>query len=137
MKYYSSKFYWFRENGILPNTTNIFRHPNFIRLDFPNLKVEETGVYKCKITDDTNLQEKRFQLIVFGKWFGFFEKISKICSFGLRSYDILLFLRKFLAFLTQILLMLWSPDHFHFPQCYTVIILYSLSILVFKISKIK
>ena len=67
MKYYSSKFYWFKENGILPKTANIVRHQNFIRLDFSNLKIEETGLYKCNITDDTNLQEKRFQLIVFGK----------------------------------------------------------------------
>ena len=71
MKYRSSKFYWFKENGILPNTANIVRHPNFIRLDFSNLKVEETGVYKCNISDNANLQEKRFQLIAFGKSFGF------------------------------------------------------------------
>ena len=38
MKYYSSKFYWFKENDILCNTTNIFRHSNFIPLDFSNLK---------------------------------------------------------------------------------------------------
>ena len=106
MKYYSSKFCWFKENDILSNTTNIFRHSNFIRLDFSNLKEEETGVYKCNITDDKNLQKKPFQLMVFGRWLGSFDKISKMYSFGLRSYDILLFLGKSLAFFTQLLLIL-------------------------------
>ena len=67
MRYYSSKFHWFKENGMLPNTTNIVRHLTFLRLDFSGLKVNDTGIYKCNVTDDTNLQEKRFQLTVFGK----------------------------------------------------------------------
>ena len=67
MRYYSKNFNWFKENGILPNTTTVIKHPTFLRLDFPTLKVEDTGIYKCNITDVTNLQETSFQLIVFGK----------------------------------------------------------------------
>ena len=67
MRYYSRNFNWFKENGILPNTTTVVKHPTFLRLDFPTLKVEDTGIYKCNITDVTNLQEISFQLIVFGK----------------------------------------------------------------------
>ena len=67
MRYHSDKFRWFKENGILSNTSNVLRHSTFLRLDFASLKVEDTGVYKCNITDDSNIQEKRFQLIVFGK----------------------------------------------------------------------
>ena len=67
MRYYSSKFHWFKQNGMLPSTTNIVKHSTFLRLDFSDLKVNDTGIYKCNVTDDTNLQEKRFQLIVFGK----------------------------------------------------------------------
>ena len=69
MRYYSRNFNWFKENGILPNTTNIVRQSTFLRLDFPNLKVEDTGIYKCNVTDDPNLEYKRFQMIVFGKCF--------------------------------------------------------------------
>ena len=67
MRYYSNNFNWFKENGALPHTTNVVRHPTFLRLDFSALKVEDTGIYKCNITDDANFQEKHFQLIVFGK----------------------------------------------------------------------
>ena len=67
MRYYSKKFNWFKENGALPHTTNVVRHPTFLRLDFSALKVEDTGIYKCNITDDANFHEKRFHLIVFGK----------------------------------------------------------------------
>lgn len=67
MRYYSNKLHWFKENGILPNTTKIVRQSIFVRLDFSSLKVDDTGIYKCNVTDDTNLQGKRFQLIVFGK----------------------------------------------------------------------
>lgn len=69
MRYYSRNFNWFKENDILPNTTNIVRHSTFLRLDFPSLKVEDTGIYKCNVTDDPNLEYKRFQMIVFGKCF--------------------------------------------------------------------
>ena len=67
MRYYSRNFNWFKENGILPNTTTFVRHSTFLRLNIASLKVEDTGMYKCNVTDDANLQEKRFQLIVFGK----------------------------------------------------------------------
>ena len=67
MRYYSKNFNWFKGNGILPNTTTVIKHPTFLRLDFSTLKVEDTGIYKCNITDVTNLQETSFQLIVFGK----------------------------------------------------------------------
>lgn len=70
--YYSSKICCCKENCTLPNTTNIFRHANFIRLEFSNLKVKKTGVYKYIIMDETNLQEKSFQLIFFGQWFWLF-----------------------------------------------------------------
>ena len=67
MRYYSKNFEWFKENGVLPNTSNVVRYSTFLRLDFANLQVEDTGVYKCNVTDETNLKEKRFQLTVFGK----------------------------------------------------------------------
>ena len=69
MKYYSRNFNWFKENGILPNTTNFVRYSTFLRLDFPSLNVEDSGIYKCNVTDDPNLQYKHFQMIVFGKYF--------------------------------------------------------------------
>ena len=67
MRYYSSNFRWFKENGILPNTSTIVRYSNLLRLDFTGLKVNDAGIYRCNVTDDTNLREKRFQLIVFSK----------------------------------------------------------------------
>ena len=67
MRYYSSNFYWFKENGILPNTTTTVRRSIFLRLDFSDLKVTDTGIYKCNVTDDSNFPEKRFKLIVFSK----------------------------------------------------------------------
>ena len=71
-RYYSRKLSWCKENGLLPNTSNIVRHSTFLRLDFSSLKVEDTGVYKCNTDDNEHLQEKHFQLTVFGKLFGFF-----------------------------------------------------------------
>ena len=67
MRYYSKNFNWFKENGILPNTTTVIKHPTFLRLNFAALKVEDTGIYKCNTTDVTNLEETSFKLIVFGK----------------------------------------------------------------------
>ena len=67
--YYYSKFKWFKENGVLPNTSNIVRHSTSIKLDFSSLKVEDNGLYKCNINNDGHLKEERFQLIVFGKSF--------------------------------------------------------------------
>ena len=66
MRYYSNNFNWFKEDGVLPNTANVVRHSTFLRLDISSLKVEDTGVYKCNVTDDQSIQEKHFQLIVFG-----------------------------------------------------------------------
>ena len=66
MRYYSKNFNWFKENGILPNTTTVIRHPTFLRLDIGNLKVEDSGIYKCNVTEDLSIQDKRFNLIVFG-----------------------------------------------------------------------
>ena len=66
MRYYSRNFYWFKENGILPNTTHVIRHSTFLRLDIANLKVEDTGIYKCSVTDDPSVHYKSFQLIAFG-----------------------------------------------------------------------
>ena len=68
-RYYSSKFNWFKENGVLPNTSNIVRHSTYLRLDFSSLKIEDNGVYKCNINGDGHLQEKNFKLTVFGKSF--------------------------------------------------------------------
>ena len=67
MRYYSRNFDWFKESGVLPKTSNVVRYSTFLRLDFANLQVEDTGTYKCNVTDDTSLKEIRFQLIVFGK----------------------------------------------------------------------
>ena len=73
MRYYSRNFNWFKENGVLPNTTNIIRHSTFLRLDIASLKVEYSGIYKCNVTDDPNLEYKHFQMIVFGKCFQVFS----------------------------------------------------------------
>ena len=62
----SRKFSWFKHNNVLPNTTDIVRHSTFLKLEFPSLKEEHSGKYKCNITDDENIREKSFQLIVFG-----------------------------------------------------------------------
>ena len=90
MRYYSNNIHWFKENGILPNTTTIVRYSTFLRLDFSDLKVNDTGIYKCNVTDDTNLREKRFQLIVFGKCFGSFDKTANCRPFGFHSQNIFL-----------------------------------------------
>ena len=66
MTYYSRNFNWFKENGILPNTTTVIRHPTFLRLDIGSLKVEDSGIYKCNVTEDLSIQDKRFNLTVFG-----------------------------------------------------------------------
>ena len=66
MRYYSKSFSWFKGNGILPNTINVVRHSTFLRLDFISLKVGDTGTYKCNVTDDPSIQDKQFELIVFG-----------------------------------------------------------------------
>ena len=69
MRYYSRKFNWFKDNGVLPNTTAVTRYSTFLRFDFKNLKLEDTGVCKWNNTDDENIQEKILHLTVFGKWF--------------------------------------------------------------------
>ena len=66
MRYYSKSFNWFKGNDILPNTVKVARHSTFLRLDFVGLKVGDTGTYKCNVTDDPSIQDKRFQLNVFG-----------------------------------------------------------------------
>ena len=66
MRYSSRTFNWFKENGILPNTTTVVRHQTFLRLDISNLKVEDTGVYTCNVSEDPSIQHKSFGLIVFG-----------------------------------------------------------------------
>lgn len=87
MKYYSSNFHWFKGNGSLPKTATTVRYPTFLRLDFSDLKVYDTGIYICNVTDNKNLQEKRFQLIVFGKWFGSFDKTTNSCHFGFHNHQ--------------------------------------------------
>lgn len=67
MRSYSNKFNRFKDNSVLSNTTGVVRRSTFIKLEFSSLKVEDSGVYKCNITDDDTIQEKRFHLIVFGK----------------------------------------------------------------------
>lgn len=60
----SRKFSWSKHNNVLPNTTGIVRNSTFLRLNFPSLKEEESGMYKCNIMDDKNIWDKSFQLIV-------------------------------------------------------------------------
>ena len=67
MRSYSNKFNRFKGNSVLSNTTGVVRRSTFIKLEFVSLKVEDSDVYKCNITDDVTIQEKRFHLIVFGK----------------------------------------------------------------------
>ena len=67
MRSYSNKFNRFKDNSVLSNTTGVVRRSTFIKLEFSSLKAEDSVVYKCNITDDDTIQEKRFHLIVFGK----------------------------------------------------------------------
>ena len=60
----SRKFSWFKHSNVLPNTTGIVRHSTFLRLNFPSLREEDSGMYKCNITDDKNIWDKSFQPIV-------------------------------------------------------------------------
>ena len=66
MRYYSNNFNWFKRNSGLPNTTDLVRHSTFLTLTFESLRLEDSGEYKCNITDDETIQGKRFQLTVFG-----------------------------------------------------------------------
>ena len=79
-----STFNWFKENGILPNTTTFVRHSTFLRLNIASLKVEDTGTYKCNVTNDQSLEDKRFQLIVFGM--SFFISLMKVDHFNHLNY---------------------------------------------------
>ena len=71
MRSYSSKFNWFKDNNVLPNGTNIVIRSTLLRLDFASLRIEDSGIYTCNTTDGKNIEEKSFQLIVFGEWFAF------------------------------------------------------------------
>ena len=84
MRYYSRNFNWFKENGILPNTTTFVRHSTFLRLNIASLKVEDTGTYKCNVTNDQSLEDKRFQLVVFGM--SFFISLMKVDHFNHLNY---------------------------------------------------
>ena len=68
-KYHSSKSKWFKENSLLPNTTNVIRNSIFLKLGFASLKLEDASQYKHNVTDDKNIQGKSFQLIVLGGCF--------------------------------------------------------------------
>ena len=65
--YYSSNINWFKDNKALTTTGSITRTLNLLQLNFTNLKEEDTGTYKCNITDDQDIQEEKFKLIVYGK----------------------------------------------------------------------
>lgn len=52
---------------MLPYKTKVIRQSTFLRLDFVSLKLEDSGIYTCNVTDDPRVRERRFQLIVFGK----------------------------------------------------------------------
>ena len=71
MRSYSSKFNWFKNNNVLPNGTNVVIRSTFLKLDFTSLRVQDTGICKSNIADGKSIEEKSFQLIVFGKWFTF------------------------------------------------------------------
>ena len=71
MRSYSSKFNWFKNNNVLPNGTNVVIRSTFLKLDFTSLRVQDTGICKGNIADGKSIEEKSFQLIVFGKWFTF------------------------------------------------------------------
>ena len=69
MQYYSRRFNWFKDSKILTDMTLVIRHSAFVRLNFVSLKLDDSGMYKCNITDDPKVPERRFHLIVFGKSF--------------------------------------------------------------------
>ena len=71
MRSYSSKFNWFKNNNVLPNGTNVVIRSTFLKLDFTSLRVQDTGICKGNIADGKSIEEKSFQLIVFGKSFTF------------------------------------------------------------------
>ena len=69
MQYYSRRFNWFKDSTIFTDMTLVIRHSTFVRLNFVSLKLDDSGMYKCNITDNPNVPERRFHLIVFGKAF--------------------------------------------------------------------
>ena len=69
MQYYSRRFNWFKDSRILTDKTLVIRHSTFVRLNFVSLKLGDSGMYKCNITDDPKVPERHFHLIVFGKSF--------------------------------------------------------------------
>ena len=69
MQYHSRRFNWFKDSKILTDMTLVIRHSAFVRLNFVSLKLDDSGMYKCNITDDPKVPERRFHLIVFGKSF--------------------------------------------------------------------
>ena len=66
-RYYSSNINWFKDNNALPTTVSVIRDLDLLRLNFASLKEEDTGTYKCNITDDQKIEEVKFKLIVLGK----------------------------------------------------------------------
>lgn len=65
--YYSSYLNWFKDNSALAIPDSDARTLYLLRLKFTSLKEEDTGAYKCNITDDRKIQEVKFILLVLGK----------------------------------------------------------------------
>lgn len=66
-RYFRNKLNWFKDSGVLPNMTRVIRQPSSLRLEFVSLKLKDSDIYTCNITDDPNIRERQFELIVFGK----------------------------------------------------------------------
>ena len=66
--YPEGKLNWFKEDCVENRTTEVIRRGNFLlALNFQNLTGDDTGTYRCQITNDMGSQESRFTLFVLGK----------------------------------------------------------------------
>ena len=66
--YPEGRLEWFKEDCVDNRATRIIRHGNFfLALNFQNLTGDDTGTYRCQITNDIGSQESRFTLFVLGK----------------------------------------------------------------------
>lgn len=70
--YYSSNMNWLKDNSALLPTVSVNRTLDLLQLNFASLKEEDTGTYKCIISDDKKIPEVKFKLIVFGKLIPFY-----------------------------------------------------------------
>ena len=59
---------WFKDNNAAAIKSSTATFP-FAKLDFTNLKREDSGTYSCRIANEVGSQEKSFELVVLGEVF--------------------------------------------------------------------